>query len=473
MIGKQQIPLGADQIVSGMASSDFAPDGGLGTSCVNVNPFALPGAIKATVTPTDSSTNVAGTMIASAEDSQNISAYNRLYVDGVGQYYTFSGAAITKRQTGAATTKYTFGFTDMASFALNTYVTLIDNIAQWNTSSNTLDETWWTGTKSQTFHYTTSTPHPMLVFEGLLWVADGEYLHTISSAGTVTKDVLVLGSGERIQALGIDPGTGLMLISVQVTQNYSATLASKYFIYMFDGYSSKPRRKIPVDDMVTAFHSNSGTVYVGYGQRIGYFNGAGISFLRKLRNATLTGTDLPYKHHFANVGPIMLVIDGQDLLAYGEVIAGKKAWFNIMQNPVSSSQPLQLVSHTGGTTIGIAMATNKFYYFDLMSTGAGLLTLWFGTIYFPRPVYIRGVRIITNGITTTASIGGVAIQTDSAFRQPPGTLGQFVVPAAMSPKNTFDFNYTNVMGSSVQLRVTLDTQGASILKAFIYYDIAE
>lgn len=474
MIGKYQLEISGEKLAMGMATSKYLQDGGLAPDAHTINPFARPGAIGSTSGVTDRSTNATGKMIASAEDSQSTASFNRVLVDDEGGYYTASSTGVlTKQETGAQTSKYTQGFTDMVSFALNTYVTLTDDIAQLNTSGAiTLDEDWWTATKSQAA-LNTGTPHPMIVFEGFLWIADLNKLHKVTSGGTVTNGFLTLNDGERIQSLGIDPGSGLMLISIQTTQNYSDTMPSKNFILLFDGYSSKPRRKIPVDDLVSAFYNVGGTVFVGYGTNVGYFNGSGVSFLRRLRNVGFVGGELPYKHKFANFNQILLVIDGKDLLAYGEVLPGKKAWFNVFQNPASSNK-FGCVAHLGAGVIGVSFDTDKFYVFDLTSVAAGIGSLITTNVNFPRPVFIRSVVAITDGVTTTSGVGSIAIIDErDVVVQPPGVLGQFVVLAAQSPWAWFNKLFTSYKVWSCRVRANFDTQGFAIVRIIIFYDLAE
>lgn len=473
MIGKQTLVLGYDKLVSGMASSDFANDGALGTSSFGINPFAVQGIVRSTVTPTDKTTNLVATMIASCEDSQGVSSDNALFVDNAANYYGCNSVGtLTKRKTGSATTHYTFGKTDMASFALNTYVTLDNDIALWNTSANSLDETWWTVTKSQSALDST-LPHPFLVFENLLWVADGPNLNSITASGTVTIGALTLNTSERIYALGIDPSTGLMMIAVQQNVNISDTLSSRFYIYLYDGYSSKPRRKIPVDDLVTAFHNVGGTTYVGYGQRLGSWNGNGITFLRKLSNVTLSSADLAYKHHFSHVGNVLMVVDGANVLAYGEVAGGaKKAFYYIQQNPEGSSHKLSIIGCIGGTTVAMASSTPKFYVFDLMGTGAGGGVLAFNNIYFPRPIFVRRIRVITSGVTVSGVTDMVMTVTDQNTAALPISSANRIRQVTVTTY-VFDFDYTDAKVLAVQPMVTFGGNNYGVVQVIIYYDVAE
>lgn len=470
MTGKYQIQVNAAQFQLGMAATDYATNGGFGSSSTGIDPFYVPGALKGTTAATDISSNVTGVVLATAEDSQSVSAYNRLLVDSDSKYYTYNGSSCTLRHTGVKT--YTFGFTDMVSFAFKTYVTSTTDIAQWTTSGTpSLDESWWTGTKSQTA-LSTSTPHPLLIFEGLMWVADLNNLHTIDSSGTIVTNVLVLNTNERIQALGIDPGTGLMLISIQVTQNYSDTLSSRYYVMLYDGYSTKVRRKIEVSELVTAFINVSGVVYVGYGLSVGYFNGSGISFLRKMANVTRVGSTLLYKHHFASIGTNLFVVDGSKVLAYGETIGGaNKMWYPICTNAAGAFQ-IGAIANFGDSTIGYASADDHLYKITPGSSGVGVGTLYGTVTQMPRPVFIRRMRVITGGITTTAGIGGAAILNEKGTAVTPA-VSTFKVAAAVSPLYVFDFEYGGEKMITLQPKITFDTQGFLLYGIIIYYDVAE
>jgi hypothetical protein len=484
-LGKNQIQFDATQFIKGQSLSDYSPDGGFGSSTKSVNPRITPGVIYATAATSATSTSPSGNFIASCEDSQYSSAQNRIFVDDVGNYYYFNGTDITKQKTASATDKYTFGRTDIVSYAGNSYVSLcdntsafVDNIAQLNTSGSwTLDETWWTATvttdgAAHPGALNTLTAHPLLVFEGFLWIGDKNLLHYYNSVSDrAVVSVLTLPVNESIQALSIDPATGLMMISVQVNQNFSDTLTSKFFVYLYDGYSLKPRRKIAVDDLVTAFYPLGGTVFIGYGQNLGYWNGSGVTFLRRLVNASLSSTDLLYKHHFAHIGNVLYYVDGSVLMAYGEIIAGSKVFWNAQQNQVSSTH-LNCISNVGSNKIGISVGSSTFKTVDMSTAGTATANFYTVNVNFQRPVFVRRLRVFTTGITTTAGIGLVKIIDENGTFNGT-TVNNFVVTAAQSPRYYFDFDFTSLKLQTMQPLVTIDTQAFGIVRIVVYYDVAE
>lgn len=467
MIGKYQIQLGSDQIITGMSSSDYTTDGALGTSSTGMNPFATPGVMRALAGGVDFSTNLSGQIIASCEDFNTTSPNNRYMVDdasGSAHYYSDNGTAITKLKTGSAT--FIAGLTDMIPFNGFYYISNQTVMVQWDgTNGAGLNESYVT--------FTTGTAsHPMLVYINSLYYGDGPLLKQMPTGGVGSiTTIQTFPTNENIVAIGIDPGTGLLLISVHTVTDGSDTIPSRNYVYLHDGISATFRRKIPVDDLVTAFYSLEGQVYVGAGQTLGLWNGSGVTFLRKLMNVTLDNNFLPYKHHFTNIRNILMVVDGGSVLSYGAVVSGKKAFFYTAQNPNGTAR-IYSVYPRGSNRLAVATATNKEYSFDFSDvTNAGACSMYFNNTYFPRPVYIRRIRIITTAITT-GSVGGITFF-DEKEHQYNTQVVQMVVASVNSPRYEFDFDYSDAKLQGIQTRINIDTQQFGVIRVIIYYDIAE
>jgi hypothetical protein len=487
MIGRYQIQLGANEFISGMASSDYATDGSLGISSKGLNPFVTPGVIYAlqNVDNLSFSSVINGNIIASCEDSRPIFAYARTWVDDAGNYYTYNGTTVVTL-TNTATTNvagYIGNKTDMVSFAGNTYVTTSTDIDLWNTAgAPTLTNSWWVGTKGKTA-MSTIVPHPLIAYGNHLYVADFNIIHSISSSGTIDTDLpalpLTLNSNDAIYALGIDPGTGLMMISIQSNVNISDTLTSKFYVGLWDGISATLTRKIPVTDLITSFTSVEGQVYVGMGQTIGVWNGTGITFLRKLKNVGLTADDLPYKHRVSTTRNILHVVDGDKVLSYGTIVAGqKKGWFYTAYNPLATGNITALLD-LGQNRIGIAFPTKNLYLYDFSKTtyggsaGGGTGSIYFNNIYFPRPIFVRRVRVVTTGLATNGGIHSLSIYDEkNVFHTT--TQSTFPVLASESPKYVFDFDFTNLKVQAIQPVISFyGSVTCGLVRIYIYYDIAE
>ena len=142
------------------------------------------------------------------------------------------------------------------------------DVMRWNGTS-TLDETWWTSTLGQSALSSTTAWRPLLVYERNLFIGDAYQLHRIDPALTVSNGIVQFEANERISALGVDQGSGRMLVATSAGSNYSATLDKPTKIYIYDGFSNKPSRVVPVSGLVTAFKSVGNTTYVFYGNKLG------------------------------------------------------------------------------------------------------------------------------------------------------------------------------------------------------------
>lgn len=474
MLGSKQITIDRTNFLAGMSTSDYSADAGFSNQSYGVNPQAVPGVLYGTPALTDASTNLSDKIIASCEGDV---ASPRLFIDQSANFYSLNTSfVLTKQWTGAKT--YTKAYTDLVSFNNLFYTSSTTDVAQWNGAA-THTEAWFSGL-SGSGSLSSLNPHPMIVYNKLLWVCDGNAMHSVDISGNVNggagtgTPALVLNTNEIVMALGIDPGTGQMLISTQTkglsgdVANMTNFIPNQRYIYLFDGASAKSTRRIPVNDLVTAFYSIGGTVFVGASQRIGIWTGAGIQFLRTLNNVALGAAapgQLPYKHLFTNIGSTLYVADGDHILAYGELQAGglKKFWYTYKANSTITC----LVALTNNN-IGVAYSTASLGYVDV--TVAGPTTVFLSNRYeFPRPVALRRIRVFTTAITTTAGAGQVGIFTNESnqpiFPQQP----QMIVPSALSPLYKFDFDFGGTKIQTAQFQ-WLCTQSAGLNRMIIYYD---
>lgn len=456
-----------------MSSSDYATDGALGVSSSGLNPFVQPGTMYALAAPTNLSANLLANIIASCEDSQVATAYDRTFIDGSGNYYTLAGSTVTKTNTATTNASfYTASNTDMVSFNGKTYVTTSNgDIDLWDTSTLTLTNSWWVGTKSQS-SLSSAGPHPMLAYGGALYIANGNKIHAINTAGTIDTFYpalpFTLNSNEIIYALGIDPTTGLMLISVQTIVNIGATSSASYYIYLWDGISAQFYRKIPVDDLVTGFHNVEGTVFVGSGQTLGQWNGNGVTFLRKISGFLL------FKHRMTNTRNILHVTDGANVLSYGTVIANHpRAFFHTAYSNATNSNTLTLFS-TGDYNLAVADDSTHLKSFSFTSTSAASSSsLYFNNIYFPRPINVHRMRIITTGIPFTGGTDITISILDEKATALPIANSKRILSVPSGTTYVVDFDYGSAKCQAVQPIIVLSNNNYGIVRVIIYYDPAE
>lgn len=493
MIGSKQIVYSANQFISGQASSDYAPDGGLGANASNLNPFVTPGVLRGNLISSDVNSILADNVIATSEDGTG-GLKARLMVGDAANYYTVdTSGTIVKVATGTDTSNYVYGRTDVAvqsgsSGNKYAFVTHGTDITLWN-GSTSITENWW----STIAYYTgtthppalTANPHPLLNFNTNLWVADGSQLHNIlpnvaftTATLAVNLSVLSLDAFSTIYALGTDPTTGLMLISFQNTVNQGDTISTQAFVGLYDGYSTGLRRKIPVDDLVTAFKNVGGQVYCMFGPKVGVWNGNGITFLRKLTNVTNSTSSLNYQHRVANNSNVLLVADGNVMLGYGEPMAGKpKTWFN-MGTLVDTSNTITALCPLGNNKVGVfARATSLSKWnlrtYDLSSASGTTFTASFALQYFPKPIFVRRMRVITTGIANTGATDMVVSIGDDKGGVLPISNASRIVSVPAGTTYVVDFDFGGAKCQAVQPNISASNGAWGLVQVIIYYDPAE
>jgi hypothetical protein len=478
MVGKNAIQITGSQFAQGLCTSDYLGDGGMGTETQNINPIITQGIIYGTAATSVS--GLSGVAVASCEDYQATSTVNRFVIDtGSGLSYIDNSNIV--HSTTPLPVAPTAAVSDMIPFddvvglhAPGLYISTANDITRVTGTlvgpPSTGAGTFWTVTKSKNA-LSSDVPHPLLVYQNQLWIGNGSHLPNMDTSGNANNDASwTLDINEIITALGIDPQTGLMMVSVTTTtlgaSGGSATTPRRNYIYLYDGYSAKPRRKIPVQGSIYSFTPYAGQVMVGIDNSIGIWNGNGVTFLRRLSSVN----NLPYKHRCAVINNIFMVADGTQILAYGDIINGKKAWFPLYKN-TENSNSLNIIFQQSISLVGLSYDSSTVKFINLFDTslGAGTGIFYTNNINFERPVVINRVRVVTTGITTTAGIGGVSIVDENENTYSP-TQNKFVVSSGTKYVFDFDMNYKL---QTLQPKITLDTQSFGVVKIVIYYTVAE
>jgi len=402
--GSQVIEIGPNDFVRGMSTSSFISDGAfapnLGGLDTAFNPQAQPGILYGPAASVDGDTGneLTDEIIASAPDHQTASIQDRVVVtaesDGTAKYYRYGTSSIlgSVTATDSTNTDYQKGATDMVVYKGATFITTLTKVVKLSGAS-TLD------TNYDTDAFAGNGLHPMVVFEDNLFYGDGNLLRRQTTVTGTIDTILTLPTGDFITALGIDRGTGRLLIATSNGLNVSNTFSKTHRLNWYDGFSNKVAKVVEVDDQIFALYSIGNTTYVGYGQNIGFLNGSGIQFLRRLRNVALVQAALPYKHNFANIGNTLYVVDGHVILAYGEILPGRKVWWQAWESPTNTR--IDAIMNVGNNKLGISHATTTFTTLDVTDTSTiGLLRFVSNKLSFPSSIYIEYVTAIANNSTS-------------------------------------------------------------------------
>lgn len=485
MIGSKQIVIDASEFLKGMSSGSEISDGGLSTETEAVNLIAQPGVLYAPAAEVngDSDTILSDEIIASVPDHNVSDIDSRLCVAENGTFYKYNGTKLQHpNEASAEDSSNTFakGFTDAINFAGASFFTSKEKITKWSAAS-TFDHDYTTSA----FAFT-SYPHPAVVFENNAYYGDGNTLLRQTTVTDTPTTILTLSSDQVIISLGIDPGSGKMLISTTQTLNVNNTLASINRVHWYDGFSNKTIKSIVVAGMVTALHSHGGNVFVGYdGNNIGLLSGSGIHFVRKLNNASNTDVDeMITKHSFASIGRTMYIVDGAKILAYGPVFNGNSIWYYCAANKFSSPNKFKCIANVGSNKLGMSAVSSKFYTIDVTSKATidalDLYTNWYN---FARPGYIRSIYVQfaeadnTNNWTFTYFDQSSASLINTLQRMEgnitPVLEADYFVNFADSSDSAGNTGEGHQAVRAFKLRVQTSTGNKGIKKIIIYYDPAE
>lgn len=481
MIGKYTIEIGWKEFLAGMTSSSETEDGGFSpeTNAVNITSDQTHlGVLYASADIIDKSTGLSGNIIASCSDSDQGIGVNRYVLTDSGKFNEVnSSGTITNRQTGIKT--YQYPYSDMAVYRNELYSTSLTDITKASGATlGTFSETWGSAT-SGIGALTTGLPHPMVVYEDNLWVGDGNKLHRWDGT-TGTSGYLTLRSDAIIQTLAVDPSTGKMVISTTSGLNYSDTKNTPNAVYTYNGAtgSLKPDKVCYVDDMITAMYPFGGTLFVFYGNSIGYWNGGGISFLRKLKGVTLDGDSLVYKQKVTNIGKVLMVADGLNILCLEESLPGKKIWYYVTQQNAALNTYLGVIFNMGNNVLGISYTASgpsgKFCIFNRSARTAGTLNFYSKKYKFQRPIYVREIHIeyydqvsasATTGVITLIDQNFTNVATPSLTND--GTSSTFEITRTITSSKKFRTLQMNYSNSSYTSTV------AGIRRFLINYDVVE
>lgn len=468
MLGKPIIKWDATDIAKGMSTSDEMPDGGFAPhTSGQVNPIASPGVLYSPAAPTDVSTSLTGDMAVSAQNGTTGSMDKVfLAIDAAtsdGSYYWWNGTALTLKRTDSSN-NYVFGRCDIICFDNEFYSTSNEALTRWTADDGTFNVSFFTFNDS-------TAAHPALVYRNFAFYGDGNRLLRQTAANTVPALLMTLPAGQKITALGIDPGSGKMLISVSSGYNASDTLPTLNFVLYHNGTSAQPEKTVVVDDLVTAFYPVGSTVFLGYGQSLGYWNGSGIEFLRKL-NVGYDNAELPYKGHFSNIGSTLYVIERTQILAYGQIRQqSPPVFYNAYKNAANSNN-ITHISNLGQNFLGVGFKDEKFYKWSTTSVadsnGAEIKTDDYG---FDRPYMIRRLKMwFKTSLTDTAAsnAGFVQFFANGALSTPPGNNG-FIVNTTGAVTYSVEIKNLEFKTETLAMIFSLSSTYNLGLKKFIVY----
>jgi len=349
----------------GESPNERNPDRGFSPESYGVNVYAEKGTLYFGDAATDRSTNLEGRPLAIINDPDFLGNDNYI-VDEDGKYYTLDGTTLTKRQTDATNT-YTLGTTDLIKFNGEVFATATQQVIRLTGGDlTTIDNVWWTTTRGHAAPQN-GYRHPLEVVEDTMYIGDKNEIHTWDGTTSVSA-AMSLPTGVNIISLRKHPNGQNLLAFCGETANYSHTLGGGGFIYVIDTVNLEFIREIKIEAQVEGTRNVGGVIYTTYGNKIGYFNGDGITHLRDLNGSQNT----TYSQQISNAEDILLIRDGKEVLAYGDLGKGN-VWWRMYQADTSSGNSMYALGYKGSGTVLVGFidpnATQKLVEAKINTTG--------------------------------------------------------------------------------------------------------
>ena len=470
MIGKVLVTIDQADFLRGMSSGTHINDGGFSNAVEGLNLKLVPGVVYAAATGVDSDTDnvLNGDIVASAPDH---STRVRLAVSSAGEAVSYNGTKLAAVHDTDSVNTYAAGFSHMANFGGETYYTSKQIAKQW-AGTATFD-----GGAGFPFTFANNNvPHPVLEFENNLFYGDGNLLLRQTSTGTAPSTLMTLSADQVIIALGIDPGTGRLLISTTTNWDTNGTGVNTGInkLHWHDGSSNKSTKTVIIGNQILSFETVGSTTYVGYGKNLGFVSGSGVQWLRDLNNVRYFQNELPYQNKITSAGNILYISNNLEVLAYGEVQAGRKIFWTVLTQKKSSASIKALftagnVASSDTIKLGISYSTNQFDTYDLTSISDVDKFDFPTNVYsFERPVHIKNIYLeFKDALTSTSNLTLTITNQDA-------NVNTVTIPISETSTRTirktqgFHTKY-----ETFKFRIEDSTNNAGLKRIIVYGNVAE
>lgn len=474
MVGKNTIVLDAAEWLKGMSSGSELGDGGFSTDTEGLNLISEPGVLYAPAASVDGDSDSIldsdGEIIISINDNDIAAGSDSKYVvTDTGRFLSYNGTKLSAVLRTDSVQAYATGFSEAITAFGEHYITSKTHLARWDEDAGTFTAQFIAFTN-------TNVGHPAVNFESKAYFGDGNLLKSLSAAGGAFTTELTLPSTDVIRALGVDPGTGKMLISTTEGFDASFTLPTRSLLQWYSGTGSSVSKYVEVGDPIFSFKSVGSTVFVGWGRSLGFINGSGVQFLRDLKNVTYAQEELPYPNKITSIGSTLYIADGDQVLAYGPVQAnGPKIFYYALQNKVSSAKFRAIfgvgqAASSDTRKIGLSLDTELFRTVDLTdSSGLDkffLMTNWF---YFPRPVHIRNIQVEFFGDIASTGNLSITLVDQERDNHTIASLDGTITSRRVIRK----FGGFPTKLDAMRLQIENATTNAGLKRVIIYYDVSD
>lgn len=415
------LTIDAKDFFRGMSTSDELADGGFSPLSKGINLFASPGLVLPGALPVDQSSGVTtGGIFAWSSWHTNVSpgigrGLGSLLSNQDGKFFTLSDAGAATLADSDTGRNYVANESDMIRYASaatpNLFSSSQTDICLSNFDFSVQDYTWWTGTKGKAA-LTAGVPHHFTQYGAILYWTNGRVIQ--SWDGSTANDA----------ALNLP--FGYIATDIEVHQNLIFIAASKFDpigggecidnrIFTWDGFSPTFIDEYVVQQRIDSLIVFGGVLYVTTQKFMGYFTGATISPLYPL-------TSPVYHYQYAITNDRLYLLQGSDLLCYGNPIVSKPKFFSF---PLKHSASLIGINSYRVGKIAYAYASASGAWSDVNGSDSTGVAFYSNKMNFGRQVKIRKIILETELLASGAVQTTQYIDDEAATQTPSSSSGVF------------------------------------------------
>lgn len=448
----------------GISTSDELADGGFSPLSKGINLFAMAGLLLPGPAPLDVGTSSLTTkgVFAWSTHHTNVSpgigrALGANSSDD-GKFFTMDDAGTPTLAASDTSRDYKVNESDMIRYGASNeqFTTSTTDVAKSNFDFSSNDFNWWRTTLGLTT-LVSGVPHHFCQYGTILYFSDGRYIHSWDGT-TGTYNAL-------------DLPVGYVITDIRVYQNLIFIAAAKFDplgggestdcrIFTWDGFSDSFLDELPVQEKIDSLIVFGGTLFVTTASYVAYFTGSTISPLYPL-------TSNVYKYQFAITKDRLYLLQGADVLCYGNPILSRPKFFSF---PLKYTGNLVGITSYRSGKIVYASSTQFGSWSDVNGSNQAGGIFYGNRLPFGAQVRIRAVILEHEALASGSSVTIEYID-DQQVARSVGTLSFAAFGAVTKHRfNTFNKPATLTLQSKLTFGV-IPNKG--IRRIHIWYEPSE
>ena len=485
----QSFKVDKKDFLKGTNAYDNFPSGGFLNSTVGANVFSKPGLLgNPPPIPSAATTTNPGTGFVGFARGYNGSGQGTclgMYVNSATNYAYFTLITTSNGTHGTAQSDtggrtYNFYQSDVVWYKSYFYASGASTIAQINADNSAITATWLTSvTDTRTgiaaALLTSNVPHPMLVFEDILYIADGRYLNKLDN-GVYTSQVFDVPAGYNITALVEHRGMIYMFASpVTFADGTGGDLPSHGTskLYSWDGLQNTWFEEYDIDYPVYSAYVWKNRLYAFTKYNMTYWNGSELYPIWPITNKV-------YKHQITSTIDSLFFADGTYVIRYGRPhgLPSERKFYKYLENSNAGVNFAGITSFYNKTLLlSERNALSNTYYVadtDTPTTGSTTKTFDLNPRFLKKPVFVRQIVIETEALASGQKVKCGYINDQGTAVYPTFSSGEFdnaTTEMAGKKRWTFDV-FTKAATREITPRILI-TAGVHVKSVEYFYEASE